>query len=70
MTLLPTNYFNRFIPPMKVSARPHMVLPTQGRYNGVFRILMLLNKLGIVTNRESLHIPSWSPGVTYYHEPE
>ena len=55
-------------PVPKATSRPHMLLPTVERTNAFARLIRLLIKLEVVSNRDLLAIPAFSPkGKTYYH---
>lgn len=59
----------RLVPSPSGHSRPHMILPTGGRVNAVYDLLVLLIKLEVVTNGDVLAIPSYESGNTYYHVP-
>ena len=57
-----------YVPSMLGYGRPHMVLPSEERYNAMMDCLALLLKLDIINNWEGVrNMPTVSVGKTYYH---
>jgi hypothetical protein len=60
-------YPSTYVPAITGVSRPHLVVPTLDKYDGILGILVLLYKLNIINNQEVLFAPSYREGHTYYH---